>query len=42
MSSTPLWPNPSVKRTRSGMARLAVISFWAKRVIPLRAAYLER
>ncbi len=35
-------PNPSLKRTRNGMPPLALISFWAKRVTPLRAAYLER
>ena len=35
-------PNPSVKRTRNGMASLAFISFWAKASIPLRSAYLER
>jgi hypothetical protein len=35
-------PNPSVKRTRNGMAPLAFISFWAKATMPLRASYLER
>ena len=35
-------PNPSVKRTRNGVAHLALISFWAKRTTPLRSAYLER
>ena len=35
-------PNPSVKRTRNGVACLALISFWAKHATPLRSAYLER
>ena len=35
-------PNPSVKRTRNGVAPLAFISFWAKPTTPLRSAYLER
>jgi len=35
-------PNPSVKRTRNGVARLALISFWAKHATPQRSAYLER
>ena len=35
-------PNPSVKRTRNGVAPLAFISFWAKATTPLRSAYLER
>ena len=30
--------NPAVKRTRNGRPRLALISFWAKHVPPLRAA----
>ena len=34
--------NPAVKRTRNGKPRMAFISFWAMRVSPLRAAYLER
>ena len=34
--------NPAVKRTRNGKPRMAFISFSAKRVSPLRAAYLER
>lgn len=38
----PVTPNPSVKRTRNGMPPLALISFWAKAVLPLRAAYLKR
>jgi len=37
-----LRPNPSIERTRNGMAHLAVISFWAKRAMPLRAAHVER
>ena len=35
-------PNPSVKRTRNGVAPLAFISFWAKVPTPLRSAYLAR
>jgi len=35
-------PNPSVERTRSGMPRMASISFWAMRAIPPRAAHLQR
>ena len=35
-------PNPSVKRTRNGVACPAVISFSAKHTTPLRSAYLER
>ncbi|WP_290646621.1 hypothetical protein [Aquabacterium sp.] len=31
-------PNPSLKRTRNGMSRMAFISFWAMRATPLRAA----
>ncbi len=31
-------PNPSLKRTRSGMPRMGLISFWPTRVTPLRAA----
>ena len=34
--------NPSVERTRNGRPPLALISFWAKRVPPLRAAHLKR
>ena len=30
-------PNPALNRTRNGMPRLAVISFSASRVTPLRA-----
>ncbi len=36
------WPNPSIERTRNGMAHLAFISFWAKRAMPLRAAHVKR
>ena len=32
------WPNPSLKRTRSGRPALAFISFWAKPALPARAA----
>ena len=35
-------PNPLVNRTRNGMPRLGLISFWPKRVLPLRAGYRER
>ena len=35
-------PNPSLERTRNGMPRMALISFWAMRVLPLRAAQLKR
>ena len=31
-------PNPSLKRTRNGMPLQALISFWAFRGLPLRAA----
>ena len=36
MRSAP--PNPSLKRTRNGMPLQALISFWALRGLPLRAA----
>ena len=35
-------PNPSFKRTRSGSAGWAFISFWAKPALPPRAAQLKR
>jgi len=35
-------PNPSIERTRNGMPRMASISFWAMRVLPLRAAHVKR
>src|SRR6266568_1250625 len=35
-------PNPSIERTRNGMAHLAFISFWAKRAMPLRSAHVKR
>ena len=35
-------PNPSIERTHNGMPRLAFTSFWAKRVLPLRAAHVKR
>ena len=34
--------NPAVKRTLRNRPRLALTSFWAKRVLPLRAAYCKR
>ena len=30
-------PNPSLNRTRNGVPRLGLISFWPRRVLPLRA-----
>jgi hypothetical protein len=30
-------PNPSLNRTRNGVPRLGLISFWPRRVTPLRA-----
>ena len=41
-SSTDPTPNPSIERTRNGRPRLAFISFWAKRVPPLRSAHVKR
>ncbi len=35
-------PNPSIERTRNGMAHLAFISFWAKRAMPPRSAHVKR
>jgi len=32
------WPNPSLKRTRTGMPLQALISFWAFHAMPARAA----
>ena len=37
-----LRPNPSIERTRSGSADLALISFWAKPAPPPRAAHVKR
>lgn len=34
--------NPSIERTRNGMPRMAFISLWAMRVLPLRAAHVKR
>ena len=34
--------NPSIERTRSGSAGLALISFWAKPAPPPRAAHVKR
>jgi hypothetical protein len=31
------FPNTSLNRTRNGVPRLGLISFWPKRVTPLRA-----
>jgi hypothetical protein len=35
-------PSYSIERTRNGMPRMALISFWAMRVLPLRAAHVKR
>jgi len=35
-------PNPSIEGTRNGMPRMAFISFWAMRVLPLRAPHVKR
>ena len=35
-------PNPSIERTRTGMALQAFISFWALRALPARAAHVKR
>ena len=35
-------PNPSIERTRTGMALQALISFWALRALPARAAHVKR
>jgi len=35
-------PNPSIEGTRNGMPRMAVISFWAMRVLPLRTPHVKR
>jgi hypothetical protein len=32
----------SIEGTRNGMPRMAVISFWAMRVLPLRAPHVKR
>ena len=37
-----LTPNPSIERTRTGMALQALISFWALRAMPARAAHVKR
>ena len=31
-----------IERTRTGMARKALISFWALRALPARAAHVKR
>ena len=36
------WPNPSIERTHTGMALQALISFWALRALPARAAHVKR
>ena len=35
-------PNPSIERTRTGIALQALISFWALRALPARAAHVKR
>ena len=35
-------PNPSIERTRTGMALQALISFWALRALPAGAAHVKR
>lgn len=35
-------PNPSIEGTRSGIQRVALLSFWAMRVLPLRAPPVRR
>ena len=37
-----LTPNLSIERTRTGMALQALISFWALRALPARAAQVKR
>ena len=39
---SPVLPNPSIERTRTGMALQALISFWALRALPARAAHVKR
>ena len=34
-----MMPNPSIERTRTGMALQALISFWALRALPARTAH---
>jgi len=41
-STSTVPPNPSIERTRNGMAHLAFISFWAKRAMPSRSAHVKR
>ena len=41
-ATPPAPPNPSIERTRSGSAGLALISFWAKPAPPPRAAHVKR
>ena len=35
-------PNPSIERTRTGMSLQALISSWALRALPARAAHVKR
>lgn len=34
--------DPSIERTRDGMPRMALISFWAMCALPSRAAHVKR
>ena len=40
--SAEVTPNPSIERTRASMALQALISFWALRALPARAAHVKR
>ena len=40
--SSAVTPNPSIERTRTGMALQALTSFWALRALPARAAHVKR
>ena len=42
MSTAKATPNPSIERTFTGRPHLALISFWAKRVLPVPAAHVKR
>ena len=40
--SSAVTPNPSIERTRTGMALQALTSFWAQPAPPPRAAHVKR
>ena len=42
LGAAPQGSNPSIERTRTGMALQALISFWALRALPARAAHVKR